>query len=101
MACVGSVLAQANDKVKADAACDAQRADVETRMELARSRGQMLLRGQLANQLAALQAGCKSLPSAQSRFADIERLEQEVRALRSQLHAAEDQLRKLKDESKR
>ena len=67
-------------------------------MELARSKGQMLLRRQLADQMATLQAGCKPLPSDQGRLANIERLEKEVQALKAELDAAEEQLRQLKSE---
>ena len=97
----GSAIAQAPSVAADNAACHAQKADVEQRMELARSKGQMLLRRQLAEQLATLQAGCKALPADQSRAANIERLEKEVRALRAQLDIAEEQLRKLKSEASR
>jgi hypothetical protein len=98
MALAGSAMAQSPVTVDFNTACSAQRADVEKRMELARSKGQMLLRRQLADQLATLQAGCKPLFADQSRAANIQRLEQDVRALQAELDAAEEHLRKLKDE---
>lgn len=96
MALTGSALAQPTNAVNDTAPCSAERADVERRMEIARSKGQMLLRRQLADQLAALQATCQPLAADQGRAANIERLEKEVRSLRAELDAAEEQLRRLK-----
>lgn len=97
-----SAAAQSTSAADADTAvCNAEKAAIETRMELARSKGQMLLRRQLADQLATLQAGCKPLSADQSRAMDIERLEKEVRALQTELEAAQEQLRKLKGEASR
>jgi chromosome segregation ATPase len=79
--------------------CKAQEAVLERDMALARSRGQMLRRGQLGEQLDALLARCKSIAPAQGREARIEKLEQEIRTLRSELERAEEQLRSLKSES--
>lgn len=101
MALTGSALAQPTNTVNAPTPCQAERADVERRMEVARSKGQMLLRRQLADQLATLQATCRPLAADQSRAANIERLEKQVRALRTELAAAEEQLRKLKSEASR
>ena len=70
-------------------------------MEIARSKGQMLLRRQLAEQLAALHAGCQPLPADRSRAVTIEKLEKEIRALKTELDAAEEQLRSLKSEPAR
>ena len=78
--------------------CKAQAAAVERDMDLARSKGQMLRRRQLAGVLAALQARCEPVPMKQNRAANIERLEQEIRDLRTELDQAEEQLRKLKGE---
>lgn len=81
------------------AACHAEEAALERDMDLARSRGQMLRRRQLAEALSALQARCKTVAPAKSREARIEKLEQEIRTLRSELDRAEEQLRSLKNES--
>ena len=102
MAFAGSALAQAtNAGDDTTGACNVEKAALETRMELARSKGQMLLRRQLADQLAALQTSCKPLSADQSRAVSIEKLEKEVRALRTELETAEEQLRKLKNDASR
>ncbi len=80
--------------------CEAKIAAIERDMELARSKGQMLRRRQLSEALAALQARCETLSPEQSRAANIERLEQEIRELRKDLDHAEEQLRKLKSEAR-
>ncbi|MGR4871787.1 DUF1090 family protein [Variovorax sp. LARHSF232] len=82
-----------------NAECKAQIAAIERDMDLARSKGQMLRRRQLAEALAALQARCEALAPEESRAASIERLEQEIRELRKELDHAEEQLRKLKSEA--
>jgi chromosome segregation ATPase len=76
--------------------CRAERAALEREIDLARSRGQMLRRRQLADALAALQARCKTLIPERSREARIESLEQKIRELRLELDRAEEQLRELK-----
>jgi predicted RNase H-like nuclease (RuvC/YqgF family) len=80
--------------------CEAEQAAIERNMDLARSKGQMLRRRQLAEALAALQARCETLPPEQRRAANIERLEQEIRELRKELDHAEEQLRRLKSEGR-
>lgn len=79
--------------------CEAEQAAIERDMGLARSKGQMLRRRQLAETLAALQARCETLAPEHSRAENIERLEQETRELRKELEHAEEQLRKLKSEA--
>eukprot|EP01034_Spumella_vulgaris_P016871 gene16871-21512_t len=79
----GFAIAQPANPVENHTSCTAEKADVEKRMEVARSKGQMLLRRQLADQLAALQSSCQSLAVDQGHTANIERLEKEVRALRA------------------
>ena len=79
--------------------CKAQEAVLERDMALARSRGQMLRRRQLGEELDALLVRCKSLVPAQGREARIEKLEQDIRTLRAELERAEEQLRGLKNES--
>ena len=101
MALTGSALAQPTNPVNDTAPCLAGRADVERRMEIARSKGQMLLRRQLAEQLTTLEATCQPLAADQGGAANIERLEKEVQALRAELEAAEEQLRRLKGEVNR
>jgi parvulin-like peptidyl-prolyl isomerase len=81
------------------AACQAEEASLERDIDLARSRGQMLRRQQLAEALNAVQARCKAPAPAGSRAARIDKLEQDIRSLRTQLERAEDQLRQLKNES--
>jgi TolA-binding protein len=90
-----SAFAQSTEPVDA-AGCAAQQTAIEQDMELARARGQMLRRRQLAEALGALQARCQPAPAAeQSRAAQIERLEQQIRRLRAELAQAEEALRKL------
>ena len=79
----GFAIAQPANPVDNHTSCTAEKADVEKRMEVARSKGQMLLRRQLADQLAALQSSCQPLAVDQGHTANIERLEKEVRALRA------------------
>lgn len=79
--------------------CKAQQAVLERDMELARSRGQMLRRRELADTLSALQAQCKLPAAPQSRQARIDRLEQDIRLLRSELDQAEAQLRSLRNQA--
>lgn len=79
--------------------CKAEIAAIERDMDLAHSKGQMLRRRQLAEALTALQARCETLGPEQSRAANIERLEQEIRELHKELDHAEEQLRKLKSEA--
>ena len=76
--------------------CQAERAAIERDMDVARSKGQMLRRRQLAETLTALQARCEPLATQESREANIERLEQEIRELRNELDKVEAQLRDLK-----
>lgn len=59
----------------------------------------MLRRRELADALSALQATCKATAAPQTREARIERLEQDIRLLRSELEQAEAQLRSLRNES--
>lgn len=80
------------------ASCEAEEAALEREMDLARSRGQMLRRRQLAETLAALQTRCHGAEPQQSRAARIDKLEHEIRTLRSELERAEEQLRDLRNE---
>ena len=98
MALATPAIAQPTGQVD-NATCEAEKAAIERDMDLARSKGQMLRRRQLAEALAAVQARCETLAPEQSRAANIERLEQEIRELRKELDHAEEQLRKLKSEA--
>lgn len=80
------------------ASCEAEEAALEREMDLARSRGQMLRRRQLAETLAALHTRCHGSEPQQSRAVRIDKLEQEIRTLRAELERAEDQLRDLRNE---
>lgn len=94
LAAATPAMAQPTGQVDA-AACKAEEEALEQDMAVARSRGQMLRRRELAETLAALQARCKTLSPAQSRAARIEKLEQEIKELRLELDRAEAQLREL------
>lgn len=86
----------------ANMTCNAEKAELERRVELARSKGQMLQRKQLADQLAALAASCKPMSTDQTRrIADMERLDKKISALKAELATAEEQLRKLKSDERR
>ncbi len=101
MALAGSVMAQPTVAVHDSTSCAAEQAELEKRIDLARAKGRMLLRQQLADQLATLQHDCKLLSADQGSAANIQRLEREIRALRAELEAAEEQLRKLKGDARR
>ena len=102
LALTGAAIAQPASTVGGSTpACQTQAADVERRMEVARSKGQMLLRAQLAAQLATLQTGCQPVSPDQSRTANIQRLESEIQALKADLKTAEEQLQKLKSQATR
>lgn len=96
-----AAIAQSTTLVRDMAACTTQNAEIERRMEVARSKGQMLLRRQLADQLATSQAGCKAVSAAQPRPPTMEMLEKEIQLLKAELNAAEEQLSKLKGEVSR
>ena len=101
LALAGAAIAQPMGALDDRAPCQAQKADIESRMDLARSKGRMLLRQQLAEQLATLQKDCKAPSADQGEAANIQRLEKEVRALQAELELAQEQLRKLKGETSR
>ena len=82
----------------ASSSCEAEEAALERDMDLARSRGQMLRRRQLAESLAALRARCHPSDPSLTRAARIEKLEHDIRQLRAELEHAEEQLRELKSE---
>ncbi|CAN7768473.1 DUF1090 family protein [Variovorax sp. LjRoot175] len=76
--------------------CKVEEAALERNIDLARSKGQLLGRRQLAEVLSALQARCQTLAPPQTRADRVEKLEQEIRDLRLELDRAEELLRKLK-----
>jgi len=78
------------------ATCQAEEASLEQEIALARSRGQMLRRRQLAEALNSMQAHCASLVPVKDQAARIARQEQEVAHLRAELARAEAYLVKLK-----
>jgi len=90
-------LAQAPAPAPSDAAaCQAEQAALERDMDLARAKGQMLRRRQLAETLAALRMRCETRTPAQVHAARVEALEQEIRTLRLELDRAEAELRDLR-----
>lgn len=83
----------------ADAAtCRAEEAALIQDMDIARARGRMLQRRQLATELEAVQARCGTLPPMQSREAHIDRLQSEIREMRKEIDRAETELRRLRQE---
>ncbi len=81
--------------------CAADIAALTRDMEAARTKGQMLRRQQLADELAALHARCEQHQHATEtdRVANIQKLEQQIKELRAQLSRAEEELRKLKSDA--
>ena len=78
------------------ARCRIEEAALMDDIDTARSRGRMLQRRQLSEELVALQARCGSLPPARTREASISRLQGEILELRRELDRAETELRKLR-----
>jgi chaperonin cofactor prefoldin len=95
---VGPAIAQQTGQA-GNTECSVEQAAIERDMDLARAKGQMLRRRQLADALAAVQSRCETLSPEQRRAANIERLENEIRELRKELEHSEEQLRKLKHEA--
>ena len=91
-----SAVAQTQAPADDSARCGVEEAMLMEEMDIARSRGRMLQRRQLAEQLVVLQARCGTLPPAQSREASISRLQGEIVELRRELDRAETELRKLR-----
>ena len=95
LALAAPAIAQTTEPVD-DTNCNSEKAAIEREMDLARSKGQMLRRRQLAETLVAVQARCENLSPERRRAANIEKLEGEIRELRKDLDHAEEELRKLK-----
>ena len=94
-----SAFAQAQPQEPPSAAsCKAEEAALERDIDLARSRGQMLRRRQLAESLSALRTRCHASGPSMSRAARIDKLERDIQLLKAELEQAEEQLRELKNE---
>lgn len=97
LATAAAAQTQTRTELRTDSAqCGADEALLMEEMDTARSRGRMLQRRQLAEQLAALQARCGSRPPVESREASITRVQDEILALRRELDRTEAELRKLR-----
>lgn len=81
------------------ASCNAEEKSLERDIALARSRGQMLRRRQLADALAAVLQHCDALTPVTDRASRIRHQEEEVQSLRDELARAEAYLAKLKAET--
>lgn len=79
-----------------EADCKTEELRLLQEMDVAQTRGRMLQRRQLADELAAVQARCGTLPPVQSREVHIARLQKEIADLRKELDRAETELRKLR-----
>lgn len=90
---------QASTDPRDSAGCQAEETSLQQDIALARSRGQMLRRRQLADALAALQTHCENLPPIKDRATRILVQEREVAQLHAELERAEAYLRKLKAEA--
>ncbi len=99
LACATSTFAQPSTDPRDSAGCQAEEASLQQDIALARSRGQMLRRRQLADALTALRKHCENLPPITDRATLIRRQDQEVQLLRAELERAEAYLYKLKAES--
>ena len=94
-----SAFAQAQPReLPSAASCKAEEAGLERDIDLARSRGQMLRRRQLAESLATLRTRCEASDPSMSRAARIDKLEHDVQVLKAELEQAEEQLRELKNQ---
>jgi septal ring factor EnvC (AmiA/AmiB activator) len=94
-----SAFAQAQPQEPPSAAsCKAEEAALERDIDLARSRGQMLRRRQLAENLSALRTRCEASDPSMSRAARIDKLERDIQLLKAELEQAEEQLRELRNE---
>jgi hypothetical protein len=98
LACAAAAFAEPSTDPRDSAGCQAEEASLQQDIALARSRGQMLRRRQLADALAALRKHCENLPPITDRATLIRRQDQEVQLLRAELERAEAYLRKLKAE---
>ena len=86
---------------KTEADCYAQQAALEKDMRAARSRGQMLRRRQIEENLHALQARCEEAAKKDTHEARVMRQKNAVMQLRIDLDRAEEDLRNLLAEKKK
>ena len=94
MLCATQAIAQPKP-TKTEADCYAQQAALEKDMRAARSRGQMLRRRQLEDNLHALQARCDEIASKDTHEGRVMRQKNAVLQLRIDLDRAEEDLRHL------
>ena len=78
--------------------CAAEQTSLQAEMDVARSRGRMLQRRQIAEELLAVQARCGALPPARSVEMQIESLQKEILEMRKELDRAETDLRRLRQQ---
>ena len=78
--------------------CTAEQTTLQAEMDVARSRGRMLQRRQIAEELTALQARCGALPPARSVEMQIESLQKDILEMRKELDRAESELRRLRQQ---
>lgn len=83
-----------------EADCYAQQAALEKDMRAARSRGQMLRRRQIEENLHALQARCEEIAAKDTHEARVMRQKNVILQMRIDLDRAEEDLRKLLAEKK-
>lgn len=78
--------------------CTAAQTALQAEMDVARSRGRMLQRRQIAEELLAVQARCGTLPPARSVEMQIESLQKDILDMRKELDRAETELRRLRQQ---
>ena len=78
--------------------CTAEQTSLQAEMDIARSRGRMLQRRQIAEELLAVQARCGALPPARSVEMQIESLQKDILEMRKELDRAETDLRRLRQQ---
>ena len=78
--------------------CAAEQTSLQAEMDVARSRGRMLQRRQIAEELLSVQARCGALPPARSVEMQIESLQKDILEMRKELDRAETELRRLRQQ---
>lgn len=78
--------------------CAAEQTTLQSEMDIARSRGRMLQRRQIAEELLAVQARCGAIPPARSRALQIESLQKDILEMRKELDRAETELHRLRQQ---
>ena len=97
LAVATSALAQSRPPPDA-ADCIAEQTALQAEMDVARSRGRMLQRRQVAEQLLAVQARCGTIAPARSVEMQIESLQKDILEMRKELDRAESELRRLRQQ---